>query len=332
MKQHLIVFSVLIFLFIAGCSSKKYYEPETLKGDIDYSGSLPASIVHVGRHGATLSNGQVITEAGLQEISLPENHIYIHRGGSFIITSDLCGKLALLDSQGTIQKELTFDAEIVSAAIKEDYLAILLSNNTIMLRSISEDKVLFEEKGESTFAHDSINASPLFLSDLIIFPTLDGKMVIIDANSYKSIRNIVVNSEKFFNNIIFMEVLDNRLVAATQRKIISVSPDLINTYEADIRNILFLRDTIYIQTKDGRIVKTDNDLNVKEEKKLRFAHFTGIAHGRYIYSVEKQGFLITMDPDLKSKEVYEMPSEIDSKLYATQDRIYFDDNYIELQK
>lgn len=320
-----------VFLLIAGCSSKKYYEPKETSGSVDYRGSLPASIVAVTRDGATLDNGNIITIDGLQEgITIPEEYILLSASETHFTAANSCGGLILINKADKSKTELDFKSRVVSAKAQDDLLALVTQENTLMLYSLSSNETLYQEKGEATHAHDVRLASPYFLNDLILFPSLDGKVVVVDKNTYKHIRIIVVNTSEFWNNVIFLDVLQNRLVAATQEKIISVSPEIIRNYVADIREVIFVRDAIYTFTKDGRIVLLDIDLNVRKELKFPFAHFTGAIHGKYIYGVEKEGYLIATDPDLASSVVFEIPSSIDSKIFAAQNKIFYDDNYIEL--
>lgn len=332
MKSVLRLFTyTFIFFLIVGCSSKKYYEPEETSGSVDYRGSLPGSIIAVTRDGATLDNGNIITTNGLQEgIIIPEEYVLLSESETHFTAANSCGNLILINKADKSQTELDFKTRVVSAKAQDNLLALVTQENTLILYSLTSNETLYQEKGDATYAHDGRLASPHFLNDLVLFPSLDGKVVVVDKNTHKHIRIIVVNTAEFWNNIIFLDVLQNRLVAATPEKIISVSPEVIRNYVADIRDVIFVRDAIYTFTKDGRIILLDIDLNVRKELKFPFAHFTGAIHGKYIYGIEKEGYLIATDPDLTSSLTFELPDSIDSKIFAAQNKIFYDDSYIEL--
>lgn len=173
-------------------------------------------------------------------------------------------------------------------------------------------------------------AAPYFLSGLVLFPTLDGKVVIIDKTSGKIIRDVVISSERFFNNVIFLDVLGDRLVAATAKRVISINPQSTVFLDADVKDVILLENRVFVFTKDGRIVLTDADLKVLKERKFLFATFSGVIHGEFVYVVEKNGYMIATDLDLITTNVYELPSDIDAKMFTTKDTIYFDDRYFKL--
>lgn len=324
--------ALIAVLLFGGCGSKKYFEPEKVAGVVKFDGRLPSPIVSANREGAMLQNGQFITKNGIQEFKLPKGYTFLNDSERYYLAVDEAGALGLFPKSGGEPKKLQFDFRPLSAQMEGDMLALVLSDNTLLLHHLPSQKNLFSQKGESAVAVNALVAAPFFLKDLVLYPTLDGKLVVVDKESYKSIRNIVVNSDPYFNNVIFLDVLNNRLVAATPKRIISVSPEVINTYSANIRDVIFVRDRIYLLTTEGQIILADQDLNVMRTKKFPFAHFSGALHGKYIYAVETQGYFIAVDVDLLDSNVYEIPSEIDRPVFAKENRIYFDDRYFELSK
>ncbi|MGP1449863.1 MAG: hypothetical protein ACTTJS_01890 [Wolinella sp.] len=333
MRHSHIISSALVLAFLfGGCSNKRYFEPESVAGEVKFSGKLPSEIISSNREGATLKNGQFITKNGVEDFRLPEGYTFINDSERYFIAVTEQGSLGLFSKNGSEKLEFSFKARPLSAKLEGDMLALVLADNTLVLHDISNNKQLFAQESERALALNALIASPFFLRDLVLFPTLDGKLVVVDKASYRAIRNIVVNSDEFFNNVIFLDVLNNRLVAATPKRIISVSPEVINTYNANIRDVIFVRDRIYILTTEGQIILADQDLNVMRSKKFPFAHFSGALHGKYIYAVETQGYFVAVDVDLLDANVYEIPSEIDKPLFANENRIYFDDHYFELNR
>ena len=326
------IFSLLITLFL-GCNQKQYFEPESIAGDVNFDGTLSSSISKSHSDGATLVNGEVLTKKGVVNIKLNKNFYFLNEDEKFIIATNRCGVVKLFDRDSfKLIKEIDFKVSVASASTKEDKLAIVLANNEILLYDITEDKKLFSQKSEDVYALNSKIASPYFLNDLILFPTLDGKVVIIDSKNYKFIRDIVVSSEKFFNNIIYLSVIENRLIASTSNKVVSVNPKFTNSYDAGVRDILVLDDSLYIFTTDGKIVLANLDLNVIKEKKFPFAHFVGVVSGKYIYGVEKEGYLIAIDKNLITSNVFKLNDKIEKAIFTTENRIYYDNKYFELSK
>jgi hypothetical protein len=76
----------------------------------------------------------------------------------------------------------------------------------------------------------------------------------------------------------------------------------------------------------------DDDLSILKSKKLKFAIFTGLIGGEYIYAIEKDGYLIAIDEDLITANVYDFSEISDEKVIALNNKIYFNDKFFELAK
>ena len=334
MKYAKIVFSLLALAFIvSGCGTKRqYFEPETLSGKLSYDGSLPASIVDTVRDGATLENGQVVTKKGLSSVVLPKDYVYYGENNGRYIAASKCGALVIVDEKKNTLFQKACDISIASAALKGNLLALVLASNELVLVDINEGKEVMHLSQENVYALDSRIAAPHFLGDLIIFPTLDGKLVIVDEVTKKPIRDVVVSNEKFFGNVIYLQVLGDRLVAATKSKVVSISPRSINFLEADVRDVIVLKNRIFVFTKDGKVMLTDADLKVLKDRKFTFATFAGTIYGDFIYMIEKGGYVIATDIDLISTNVYKLPDEIESYLFTTEDTLYYENHFFKLNR
>lgn len=177
------------------------------------------------------------------------------------------------------------------------------------------------------------------MGELIIFPTLDGKLQVVDTTAKKIVRDVVVSSEKNFNNIIFFDVIEDKLVAATPTKVVSINPKFANFLDADVANIIFIKNGVYIFTKDGKIILTNTDLKVVKEQKFPFARFVGVIYGKYIYAVEKEGYLIATDINLATSNIfrfeapfYGLSSRFEGFLFTSGDSIFYDDKQFKLAK
>lgn len=334
MRYFYLVTILLASIFIlGGCETKRqYFEPLQTAGYIKYDGNLPASLADVQRQGATLENGQIITKKGLLDVKIPENFTFLGADSERYLASSRDSRLVIVDSSSKIIYEREFEAIVASAALGKNKLALVLGDNTSLIIDIDTNSVLFEKKGDAVYAHDAKIAAPYFLSGLVVFPTLDGKLLIVDLGSNTVIRDIVVRSEKFFSNIIYLDVLGDRLVAATKKRVVSISPKNMTFLDDEIRDVIILEDRVLIFTKDGRIVLSDADLKVLKEKKYEFASFIGTLYGKYAYIVERQGYLIAVDLDLISSNIYKLPDDISSFIYTSDDKLYYKNKYFILDK
>lgn len=334
MRYAKIVFSLLaLLLVVSGCGTKRqYFEPEALAGKVSYDGSLPGSIVDAVRDGATLSNGQVITKKGLSNVLLPEGFVYLGEDQGRYVAASKCGALQIIDASKKVLFTKECSVSVASASLKANILALVLGSNELILIDINDGKEMMHLKQDNVYVLDSRIAAPYFLGDLIVFPTLDGKLVIVDAQSKKPIRDVVVSNEKFFGNIIYLQVLGDRLVAATKSKVVSISPKSISFLEKEVKDVIVLENRIFVFTKDGSIILSDADLRVMKERKFPFATFAGTIYGDFIYMIEKGGYVIATDLDLVSTNVYQLPDEIESHIFTTGDALYYKDHFFKLNR
>ncbi len=334
MKKILSYISVAILAFlIAGCSSKSLYEPQKTAGSVSYDGNLPASIVDVTRSGATLENGQIISKkTGLMNVFIPKNDRFLNVQKSKVIYTTPKGKLTIKDENDHIIFTHDFSKMIASASLKKNILALVFSDNSLMAYDINKKEIKFSKKLDDAYAFDARIVAPYFLGKLIVYPTLDGRLVIIDSLTFNVVRDIVVSSKPYFNNIIFMDVLDNRLLAATGSRIISIDPQSVSFMNIGVKDIVFLGERVFIFTKDGKIILANAKLKKLKEKKFKFANFSTAIYGQFIYVIEKNGYLIATDKDLITTNVYKLPNAIDSLMFTTSDTLYYDNKYFKLNK
>ena len=146
------------------------------------------------------------------------------------------------------------------------------------------------------------------------------------------VRNIVVNGDRYFNNVIFLEAIGNRMVAATPKRIISVSPNVINTFDANIKDILFFEDRIFIFSNEGEVILTDRDLNEMQRTKFPFAHFSATNHGREIVVLETQGYMISLDDSLQTSTIRRLPRAITEPTFSAYGKIFIGNKFINIQQ
>jgi len=324
--KHLIFLAALIFVF-AGCSSKKYYEPEDTSGDYELteSASLNGDIISFNKDGATLDSQTIITKRGVSKFKIPEDYKFLNINDDTVIASNY------KDSVLVGEKEIKVNAVVVAGTLNDNKLALLFSDNSIMLYDMDTEKTLLKEYYTHSFVNDTRIANPYFMSNIILFPTLDGKIIVVSETTNKVVRNIVVDANGQFNNIIFLDVVDDTLVAATSNKVISVGQGLLNLKDYNVRDIITKDKNIYIATIDGQLIKTDISLNIIDRRKYKFAKFYALAYGESLYALESQGYLIKISSDFKSETIYDFDFNEEEKVIALEDTIYYDDEFITLK-
>ena len=196
--KYILVSILSLFLFTA-CSTKKYFEPEDTSDNLNASSeSISDSIKSMNRIGATLEDGKVITSSGVSSFEIPEDFVFLNASNDGKILATNYKDKILVGNEQIDVKDV-----VVAASLKDNKLAIIYSNNTVELLDVSTKKTLFKEYGAISLANDTRISNPHFMGNLILFPTLDGKVIIISALTNKSVRNIAVDPQGQFNNVIY---------------------------------------------------------------------------------------------------------------------------------
>lgn len=331
-------FSIFLFLlwilFNTGCSEKNYFEPQEVQGSVQYDGELPAEIVEVGYEAATLENGQVITKEGLQNFRLPKGYRYIGQSGDLVAAAGDCKPNIIfnVETNETVPVELPKRLLAAMFIPGTETIAFLIEGNSYGIYNYKEKKIVSKYDSDPALTADIRIANPMMLEKLVLIPTLDGKLVILNKTTGEKIREIIVGKGEEFNNIIFLNVIGNRLVAATPHRIISVSPQLMDAQSLEISDVIFVDDAIYILSKDGTIYHCDTDLKILHSRKFPFAHFVGAIYGEFIYVIEREGYIIATDQILSVDNVFEIPDRIEKWLFTTPDALYYDRYYFKLHK
>ncbi len=325
------------FLFVligwSGCSEKNYFEPQEVKGSVQYDGELPAPIVEIGYEGATLADGEYITkEGGLQTYHLPEGYRFISQTEDRVVAAGDCKPNIVYNVKTHRSLEVALPRRLVAGLIipGSDMLAFVIEGNSFGLYDLAAGKVVAKYDSDPATSADIRIANPKMLDQLVLMPTLDGKLVILKKDTGEKIREIIVGKGKEFNNIIYLNVIGDRLVAATPHRIISVSPKIMDAQSMEIADVIFVSDAIYILGKNGTIYHCDVDLKILNKKKFPFAHFVGAIYGEFIYAVEREGYIIATDPNLAVANVFELPDRIDRWFFTTPDAFYYDKYYFRL--
>jgi len=317
------ILSVLALL-IAGCSTKEYYKPEKTVDDwptcrVPHPPAEAAAeteractqtgdyLVSKNAQGGVTREGWVIDKAGESGIRLSAEERYLGTSGGWDISTGIDGNVTLRSRDGNRSIVMPLEKTVAAAAVKDDYLAVLFASNDMGLYRLSTRKSYYKLPGTPATAVDARIARPYFLGTLVVFPTLDGRLVVVDYERKELLRSTVVSSEPYFDNIFYFNVIGDTMVAATQHRLFSLG-DTERRQKYDLRDAVFDAEGIWVATKEGEVIHLTPALQPVAKTKFPFAHFLGLIVGKEkLYLLEKEGYLIVMDKAMTQTEVYDVP-------------------------
>ncbi len=319
---------VLLILFL-GCSSKEYYKPDDTEDSIPLTQRFDASIIEVSGESATLEDGSVITKEGREQTVFPRGYRFVFKNDEWSLGLKVGGEIFAVKNEHE-SKALKLSKTVATVALQGDLLAVVFADNELALYEFSTGTLLFKEPASESTAVDMRIANPRFLNDLVLFPTLDGKIVIVNADAKELVRTIIVSSEEYFNNIIYFNVVKDRLYAATPSKIYTLGEKELRV-ELEARNVVVNDDGVWVATKQGELIALSHELEIIKRHKFPFAHFLGlIVTDEAVYAAEKEEYIIIADRDLSSFKVYDFNLE-DGYFYSSEEGFYFDNVYIKVK-
>jgi hypothetical protein len=304
---------IVVFLFL-GCSHK-YYEPQKdkLSKPIHITKSIKYPIKAFNKEVATLSNGQILSTYTI----LPKNFVAIDKQ---------------LSKNGTILRvdgeNINFDSIIVTAAKKDNLIAIVFGDNHFELYDMQLQKSIYSKKFEAFLATRKFIAKPIFYKDLLIIPTLDGKIKIFDLTKNDIIQTIVISQKDYFNNIIYLGIKDDNLIIASRDRIMVIAPSLNSSKNYNIAHIL-VDDYIYLFTIEGDIKKLDFSLKELDSKSFKYAHiiFPMIYNDNIYFIIRSdKSFLVKIDKELNTKTITPILVYVDDDKCYKQRAIYLKKN------
>jgi len=321
--------TIAFILFLSGCSSKKYFEPENTIGDFNsHTIAMGETISTFSHNGATLDDGTIVTSNGiLNSKTLPKGFNLLNIDKGIVIAANNTNKL-LINKNSNI---LTFDKNTIAATIMGNLLAIVFIDNSIALYDLDTNKIIFKEYYNHSYLNDIKIANPIFMDDIVLFPTLDGKVIVVNYKSKKVVRNIVVSISGDIKNIIFLDVVNETLVIASSSRVITLGEGSLKSAQYDISAITVSDSSIYLATIDGTIIQLDLSLNELQTKKFKFARFFTLAYSNSIYALESQGYLIDLTSDFNNYKVYDFDFNNEEYVLSIKDKIFFEDKYISIK-
>jgi len=321
-------FLTFFLLIFTGCSSKQYFEPEDTYSYKGTTLDLNSAIIDLNSDGATLEDKSFISKEGLLNNS-KENYKFLNFSDNTIISADSSATIHLKNEQ--LDEVFLFDKNIISASKNKNLLAFGSIDNSITLYDIQTKRTIFKEYSKHSSVNNIKIANPIFLNTVVLYPTLDGKVVILDLKTNTIIKTINIDPSSDINNIIFLKEINDTLIAATSKKLFSFVNGKVNIKELDVQNVIIDKKNIYVATLDGEIIKYDFFLTKIDSKKFRFAKINALAFGTSLYALESQGFLIRISEDFKTVKIFDFSFDEEEKVIAIDNKIYFEDEYIILK-
>ena len=193
-------------------------------------------------------------------------------------------------------------------------------------------EIIFKESLTKSIINDHRIANPVFMNKLILFPSLNGKIIIVSKDKKQIIRRLTVDSSIRFNNITHLSINDDTLIASTNNNIITLGDNDFHTKKIQILDIKIYNKYIYIVTLDGSLLKLDYDLKIVATKKFKYAKFYTIANSKdFLYLLEKNDLLIKLDYNLNIITIFDHYFGENDFVVSIKDKIYYQDEYILLK-
>jgi hypothetical protein len=322
-----LIYVIIAINFFIGCSSKNNFEPEKVIDNLDISIKNISNDIQSFKinNGITLKDGSVLVSSGLLKEKLPNNFNLINYNNNMVI--------AVNNNELMIGSETyKFNQEVVAATLKNNLLALVFIDNSISIYNIKIKKTIFKDYFEHSYLNDIKIVNPYFMDNLILFPMLNGKVIVVDSNTKKTIRTIAVNTSSDIKNIIFLGVIGENFIIANSNKILSIGNGVINSKEYDISNITTAKNNIYLTTIDGNILKLDKSLNVLASKKYKFANFFTIVYTNgSIYALESQGYIVLIDDNFTKDSIYKFEFDNTKYIVPIDNKIYFENKFLEIK-
>lgn len=322
------ILTILLSLFLVGCSTKReyfYVDDDNITADIDFSKSLSDDIDFVSYNAATLENGRVVAKYGIidSNVTLGKDERLISVSQNKFIVSDISGNLRVLNEFGKEIYKRNLNRFVVAASIDGDDLALLTLGNIYYLIKMSSDTILLQDYSSPSIASYTNVANPVFAGPMIIYPTLDGKVAVVDRATNTLTQNMVISDELVFDTIIFLESTATNLYIATPNRLFMLSNGGNKAVRLDIKNIAIGENRIFVMQNDGVVKVFDMLLNEVGQNKFKFALFNGgIAKGDSFYMLEKNGYLIQTDLNLQNPRYYDIGGDISDKVFVGDDVFY----------
>ena len=328
--------ALCVAILLAGCSiDTEKFVPSFLQSSAGhnvsaYTTSLNKKEINVIRDGVTFNDGSYITPEGEGPILLPKGYYFIHQSGGRILAANRYGEMLILKSNGEEIARVKLDSPLVSGATYSGGVVYLLQGNKFGLYDPFRNKITYQKQLKGGSIVDTRLANPLVATNFIALPTLDGKLILISRVKPSAPVAIPIGKTKSYGNIIFLQPLGDKIIAATPSNVIAIAPNGKKEIEAKVADITIKNGIIYLLTRDGKVMKLDSNLNEIASRQYANADYATIAvlDGK-IYAYAKSGSLVVMDDNLQNYKVYSIGSARDYS-YVSGKYLYIDNKKVDL--
>jgi len=328
MYKKILFASSLAVVIFSGCSSKQYYNPQQTYNTS--SSAMGDRIVQYSRDGATLASGDILTKTQRVSLKLAKGFYFVNNNQKVAIIADSTGKCNIVGKTGTVDT-MNFPKALVAGTIVNKFLVYLLQDNSFGVYDLSTKAIVYSNKAQKALAIDTRIANPLPIDNLVVIPTLDGKLTILDLKTLKISKEMYVSTENQLNNITFLGRLNNTLIASTPHKILSISNKGKKELKMSIAEVVIKENAIFLFGKDGRILKLDESLSIQSEKKFKFAHFSvATVENNSVYALDKQGYLIVSNKSFSQHRVYKVEA-VEGHSFISKGKLYYNQQIINLE-
>ena len=319
---------LIIALVFAGCSTKEVFEPKKVEGEWEALKKIDAKVIDKTADVALLENGKIISGDNELGVTIPHDYRVVGKSAGYVVSTDIDGHLRLQNIEtGEIT---TFDLKktIAAASTDGDVVAVIFANGKMALYSLATKELLLKLEGATSIALDARIVNPYFMNDLVLFLTLDGKIVIVNKTLKKRLRTIIVSAAEYFNNVIYFDIVQDRLIVATGTKMLSFGKQQ-KRAELEARSITHDGENLYVATKQGDIVLVTPDLDVKAKAHFPFAHFLALKiRDENLYALEKEGYLVKLSKDLLRYNIYSVDISDESYVYTGENKFFVGDEAV----
>lgn len=276
----------------------------------------------------------IVKEDGISKPIFKKGFNLIGSGENYVVGSNSKGDISLLNKDGKELISINISSQGLTATFNErDLLGVLTAKNELIIVDTLEKKIVFKHKEKLALTSTSDIATPIFYDSLILFPTLGGKLIIVDEKTKTIGRDFIVSTEKFFSNISYLNIYKGRAIVGTSDKIISVGGDTLESKKSDTRFLITDNEKLFILSIDGKITHVDKDLRDIDSIKFPFARFAGVSQTKdKLIVLEHSGYIIVLDKDLKSYKTYETPDNFDDFFFLDGMKFYYGNKLIDLAK
>lgn len=336
--NYILVLSVIVFFYFNGCSQRKDFEPKQVKGSVVFNHFLTSELSWTSRNSAMLKNGDTITQNGKTLLKLKGEARIVQETQDYYILAKDCQHIEVINKATQESKDFTVSTCLVAGNIKDNFLAFVLNDNSYGIIDITKSSIVFSDRGSSIIAVNSLIAKPVFLDTNVVFPTLDGQLVVVSLRDLKVQRVVIVNSEQFFSNVIFLEAVDSKILTATPKKVMTLIDGKTFSYEGNINDVKFYKGNYYILTLEGKILELDSTLRILNEIELPFASLSAVVIFQdRLFTMERQGYLIEVDLKNFTYDVYSLQNVLGKVLgngivFYDEKRIYYDKYFLDFSK